>query len=493
MASASASSPPSGSRSTPSTKGHSSATSRSGSGLSTGLINNVISLVRALLFDRRYFWFLAGLICVGEALLGSLVIWKIPYTKIDWPAYMQQVQMFLDGERDYSKIEGETGPLVYPALHLYIYTAFHHYLPSIEDIRPAQYLFLMFYLLTFLSVSTIYYLAGRPSSAQAQNLSTTRWNGHYPQILLIPLALSKRAHSIFLLRLFNDPIAMLLFYASIIALMLAQNANVYGNGKGKAGWRVGCFLYSLALGVKMNILLFLPGLLVLLFQYRGVFGVIEGASIIAVIQLLLPLPYFLSLSNQHLSKAYFTSAFDFSRRFLYEWTVNWRFISEESFLSRERAVLLLAGHLGVILLFAVFKWSPVPGGTLTVLKNGLKRWSSPAVAPTQLPANHIPLVLFTSNLIGMTFARSLHYQFQSWYFHQLPFLLFSGGSWNNAVIGAVIWLMIEFAWETSPATPLTSGSLLAGHILILAGLFFFTPTSSSTSKNDKEGTREKVQ
>lgn len=35
-----------------------------------------------------------------------------PDTKIDWDAYMQQVDMFLSGERDYSKIEGETGPLV---------------------------------------------------------------------------------------------------------------------------------------------------------------------------------------------------------------------------------------------------------------------------------------------------------------------------------------------------------------------------------------------
>jgi hypothetical protein len=34
-------------------------------------------------------------------------------TKIDWPAYMQQVDMFLSGERDYSKLEGDTGPLVW--------------------------------------------------------------------------------------------------------------------------------------------------------------------------------------------------------------------------------------------------------------------------------------------------------------------------------------------------------------------------------------------
>lgn len=33
-------------------------------------------------------------------------------TKIDWNAYMQQVVCFLDGERDYSQLQGETGPAV---------------------------------------------------------------------------------------------------------------------------------------------------------------------------------------------------------------------------------------------------------------------------------------------------------------------------------------------------------------------------------------------
>ena len=44
-------------------------------------------------------------------------------TKIDWDAYMSQVTGFLGGERDYSKLEGDTGPLVYPAGFLYIYSA----------------------------------------------------------------------------------------------------------------------------------------------------------------------------------------------------------------------------------------------------------------------------------------------------------------------------------------------------------------------------------
>ena len=64
-------------------------------------------------------------------LLGiSLII--TPDTKIDWPAYMQQVDMFLAGERDYSKIEGETGPLVQVELSSCHSPPAH----SIQAIRP---------------------------------------------------------------------------------------------------------------------------------------------------------------------------------------------------------------------------------------------------------------------------------------------------------------------------------------------------------------------
>jgi hypothetical protein len=34
-----------------------------------------------------------------------------------------KVDAFRDGERDYTKIEGDTGPLVYPAGFLYVYSA----------------------------------------------------------------------------------------------------------------------------------------------------------------------------------------------------------------------------------------------------------------------------------------------------------------------------------------------------------------------------------
>ena len=147
---------------------------------------------------------------------------------------MQQVSGFRDGERDYTKLEGDTGPLVYaliflpyvrqrtdnryPALHLYIYTLLQKFLPTSEalQIRYAQYFFLAIYLITFILVSTIYYLASRSSSRRL------------PQAVLIPLVLSKRLHSIYLLRLFNDPLAMVLFYAGVVCWMLGGIWGAFG-------------------------------------------------------------------------------------------------------------------------------------------------------------------------------------------------------------------------------------------------------------------------
>ena len=71
--------------------------------------------------------------------------------------------------------------------------------------------------------------------------------------------------------------------------------------------------------------------------------------------------------------AYARSAFNLGRMFLYKWTVNWRFIDEDVFLSSRFAIALLVGHGTVLILFGLFKWCELDGGVYRVLSRGIRR------------------------------------------------------------------------------------------------------------------------
>ena len=76
-------------------------------------------------------------------------------------------------------------------------------------------------------------------------------------------------------------------------------------------WRTGCILFSLAVSIKMNILLFAPGLLYLLLRFTS--GIIETViclSICALIQILLGYPFIMTNIGSYLGKA-----FEFDRVF----------------------------------------------------------------------------------------------------------------------------------------------------------------------------------
>jgi alpha-1,3-mannosyltransferase len=136
---------------------------------------------------------------------------------------------------------------------VYVYSGLYYLTDKGSDILRAQYLFLALQLLTLLLLLKLYQKAQVP---------------FYVTAFLI---LSKRIHSIYLLRLFNDPIAMLPLYASILALM---------NKK----WYLSSILLSLALSIKMNILLFFPGYAVLIYQSLGLLKAILFAFIILFTQ-----------------------------------------------------------------------------------------------------------------------------------------------------------------------------------------------------------------
>ncbi|CRK19305.1 hypothetical protein BN1723_017774, partial [Verticillium longisporum] len=130
---------------------------------------------------------------IFDALLCILIILKVPYTEIDWVAYMEQIGQTVAGERDYSKIKGGTGPLVYPAAHVYTYTGLYYLTDEGTNVLFAQFLFAILYLATLAVVMACY------------------WQAKVPPYIFPILVLSKRLHSIFVLRCFNDGVAALFF------------------------------------------------------------------------------------------------------------------------------------------------------------------------------------------------------------------------------------------------------------------------------------------
>jgi alpha-1,3-mannosyltransferase len=89
-----------------------------------------------------------------------------------------------------------------------------------------------------------------------------------------------------------------------------------------------------------------------------------------------------------------------------------------------------------------------------------------------LTPHYITYTLFVSNFVGICFSRTLHYQFYSWYFHALPYLLWTTLRESNARFAVRVLLLvgIEGAFLTFPATPTSSRVLQVCHLVILAAI-----------------------
>ncbi len=86
----------------------------------------------------------------------------------------------------------------------------------------------------------------------------------------------------------------------------------------------------------------------------------------------------------------------------------------------------------------------------------------------RLSGTAVASALWTSNLVGVAFARSLHYQFLPWYWHSLPLVL-SGLALPRPVQLLVVAL-VELAWNRHPPDASSSFLLTCVHITVVAML-----------------------
>lgn len=385
-------------------------------------------------FDPSHSLLMMMSLLAVEVAINLFVIQRIKYTEIDWVAYMQEVEGVVNGTYDYTQLRGDTGPLVYPGGFVYIFLGLYHITGRGMNITLAQYLFAGLYILSLIVIFDVY--------RQVKMVP--------PYVLFFMCCASYRIHSIYTLRLFNDPVAMLFLYLAI---------NLFIRDK----WGMGCLAFSLGVGIKMNVLLFAPALLMLLMIRHGTVGCIKYLTICGCSQVVLGLPFLIVNPVGYISRS-----FNLGRQFFFVWTVNWRFLPEDIFLNQYFHLLLLATHLIMLILFFGFKWKRLfPGVTFQI-------WMTPSSTP--LTANQIVLTLFTSNFVGMCFSRSLHYQFYVWYFHSLHYLLWATSL--PAVVRLLLLGVIEMSWNTYPSTEFSSSALHVCHMIMLIGLWtspLYTP------------------
>lgn len=375
---------------------------------------------------------------------------------------------------------GDTGPLVYPAGFVYLYSLLYYVTGQGNNVVLAQYIFVGVYLLQLYATLRIY--------ARTRKVP--------PYALVLVTLTSYRMHSIYALRLFNDPLAVLLFYWALDCFLADR-------------WFWGSTLYSLAVSVKMSVLLYAPCLLL---AYLACCGGFKGAALhiswCALLQLLLGAPFL--YTNFW---GYMKGSFDLGRVFEHRWTVNYRFLERDLFESRVLHVGLLALHLLLLTVFLPLAWryltsydklkqievqlkpqldQPASKGRkqqrlsqradgslsrdqqrfLDAYEGALRRRSvddSTFSVDFSSSAQLLVLPMFVANLVGVACARSLHYQFYTWYFHSLLYV-----AWCAQMPRVVVLLLLgvlEYCWNCYPSTDYSSALLHLCHLLLLWGVF----------------------
>lgn len=127
----------------------------------------------------------------------------------------------------------------------------------------------------------------------------------------------------------------------------------------------------------MSVLLYLPGILVVLFKRTGAAATARHMLVLIVSQAAIGSPFLNAYPTSYLKYSY-----ELTRAFLYKWTANWRFVSEETFLSSAWARSLLIGHIAALVAFGALRWCRRDGGAWAIVSRGLR---SPFEAPYWAP------------------------------------------------------------------------------------------------------------
>lgn len=395
------------------------------------LIQDIKDGINYILFNPNASLIVGPLLLILESAALKIITKKIAYTEIDYEAYMEQIEMIsYQGNHNYTEIRGGTGPLVYPAGHVFIYKMMYWLTGGSEDIYNGQVFFRYIYLVT-MALQFICY----------NTLELPPW-------CMILACLSKRLHSIYVLRLFNDCFTTLFMVLTVTLLLISSKID-NSKWKMKSMLTLLCSLcYTIAVSIKMNALLYLPGLLISIFILTNnniILCLLNGILMVAW-QVLIALPFLKTYPWE-----YINGAFNFRRQFMYVWSVNWQFMDEETFSDALFQKSLLVSQIVLTITVILLKYPGIFHDIFSSINFTKKQANS-----VKNPTSTVAFMLIMSNFVGIIFSRSLHYQFLSWYHWTIPILMHWSGL--PVYIGPIWYLCHEYCWNSYP--PNSNASLL---------------------------------
>ena len=189
--------------------------------------------------------------------------------------------------------------------------------------------------------------------------------------------------------------------------------------------------------------------------------------------------------------SYFSRAFQLDRQFLYKWSVNWKMISEQLFLSKGFSLFLLTYHLLVVVLFLNDRWlRPSNSNIVNAVRQYVR--ALPGSRQKQISQGVTPMFVMESMLgsiiIGMMCARSLHYQFYVYLGWATPFLLWRIGVRPGMIF--FLWAVQEMGWLTYPSTARSSSLVVGCLVLQVLGLWFSTGVDASAVVEGVDGVQD---
>jgi alpha-1,3-mannosyltransferase len=152
---------------------------------------------------------------------------------------------------------------------------------------------------------------------------------------------------------------------------------------------------------------------------------------------------------------------------------------------------LLALHATVLLVFMASRWLRPADRPLLSMVPAFLQFKSPFTELEERRISHyvtpeyVMTTILSANVIGLLFARSLHYQFYAYLAWATPYLLWRASP--HPLLIFPLWLAQEWAWNVFPSTNISSAVVVNVLIATVTIVYFGTAKEQVPSVKRRAG------